>query len=159
MATTVRQRSSAKANEPRRHPFAAKILERAGQIVEEYQIVLWKEEDGWYGRGLELPLTMGDGATPDECVKSTRQALTITVAYLLERQEKPPAAADDGDRVEQVNIRLTRREKMLLEQTAERLGHSGLSDYLRKEMIGSAGRDQTTVSHARLRERSSRRRQ
>ena len=130
MVTTAKPKNSVGKTKPRRGEFSPDILERARKIAAGYEIVLWQEDDGWYGRGLELPLTMGDGKTPTECVKSTREALIVTVAYLIEKGEKPPIPVDDGERVEQVNIRLTRREKLLLEQTATRLGHRGLSDYL-----------------------------
>ena len=84
---------------------------------------------------------MGDGRNPTECVKSTRAALVVTVAYLLEKGKQPPEPADDQQRSEQVNLRLTRREKMLLEQTASRLGHRGVSDYLCASALGQAIND------------------
>ena len=140
MVTTAKPKNSAAKTDPIRRAFSRSILREARQIAESYQLVLSHEPDGWYGRGLELPFSMGDGRNPGECVKSTRNALTITVAYLLEKGERPPRPADDRERSEQVNLRLTRREKLLLEQTASRLGHRGLSNYLRATALGTAGR-------------------
>jgi predicted RNase H-like HicB family nuclease len=138
MATIAKQKNCAEKNDPIDRPFAKTILRQARQIANNYQIVLSHEADGWYGRGLELPLSMGDGRDPAECVKNTWEALVVTVAYLLEKGEQPPQPADDQERTEQINIRLTRREKLLLEQTATRLGHRGVSDYLRASALGRA---------------------
>jgi len=73
-------------------PFDPKILAAAERIAAEYQIVLWREEGRWFGRGLEMPYTFGDGATPDECVASTLEGLVAGVAYLLEKGAQTPAA-------------------------------------------------------------------
>jgi predicted RNase H-like HicB family nuclease len=137
MATIAKPKNSPPKNSPIDRPFAPAILRQARQIADRYQVVVSHEADGWYGRGLELPLTMGDGKNPAECVKNTREALAITVAYLLEKGDHPPEPADDLERSEQVNIRLTRREKLLLEQTARRLGYRGVSDYLRAATLGN----------------------
>src|SRR5437879_4998420 len=88
-------------------PFGPEILDRARQIASRYQIVLWTAEGEYYGRGVELPLSMGDGKTPDECVANTREALVVTVAYLLEKGGVPPSPASEGKRDQQVNVRLT----------------------------------------------------
>ena len=148
MATIAKPKKSAAKNDPVDRPFAPAILRKARQIADRYQVVLSREADGWYGRGLELPLSMGDGRNPSECVKNTRAALAVTVAYLLEKGHQPPEPADDGERSEQVNLRLTRREKLLLEQTASRLGHSGVSDYLRASALGAAGRRATAINRS-----------
>jgi hypothetical protein len=136
MATIAKPRKSAAKNDPVDRAFAPAILRKARRIADGYQVVLSREADGWYGRGLELPLSMGDGRNPSECVKNTRAALVVTVAYLLEKGKQPPEPADDRERSEQVNLRLTRREKLLLEQTARRLGHRDVSDYLRASALG-----------------------
>lgn len=89
-------------------------------------------EDGeYYGRGLELPGAMDDGSTPDECVTHTREAMVAMVAYMLEEGRMPPPPASEGARTEQVNVRLTAEEKLAMEQTAQRKGYRGISDYVR----------------------------
>ncbi len=89
-------------------------------------------EDGeYFGRGLELPTVMSDGKTAEECVKNTREALVVTVAYLLETGKIPPTPASDAMRSMQLNIRLTAMEKAFLEQAAHKGGFRGLSDYVR----------------------------
>ncbi len=57
-----------------------------------------------------MPLVMSDGKTPDACVRATREALTVTVATLLESGQTPPPPASENKRTEQVNVRLTLEE-------------------------------------------------
>ena len=78
-----------------------------------------------------MPLVFGDGATVEACVKDTREAFMVAAATLLELGERPPAPASAGLRTEQVNVRLTAEEKLLLEASAKRKGFSGLSDFIR----------------------------
>ena len=112
-------------------PFDPAVLEKARKIAAEYEIVLWFEDGEWYGRGLELPHTCGDGRTPAACIASVRQGLVVTVATMLEDGERPPAPARTGERTEQVNIRLTASEKALLENRSRAGGFRGISDYVR----------------------------
>jgi len=116
-------------------PFDPEILRRARAVADAYQIVLWTADGEYYGRGVELPGAMGDGITPDECVASTRQAITVAVAAMLEAGEAPPPPASEGARTEQVNIRLTPREKLQLETAATQSGYRGLSEYVRAKAL------------------------
>jgi predicted RNase H-like HicB family nuclease len=127
-----KSKKSAKAID---RPFAADVLAKARKVVDEYQVIVHREEGRWYGRGLEMPLVFGDGATVEACVKDTREALLGAVAYLLEENERPPAPATAGQRTEQVNVRLTAEEKLLLEASAKRKGFSGLSDFIRAAAV------------------------
>jgi hypothetical protein len=43
-------------------------------------------------------------------VRATREALTVTVATLLESGQTPPPPASENKRTEQVNVRLTLEE-------------------------------------------------
>jgi len=112
-------------------PFAPDILRRARKIAESYQIVLHQEDGEYYGRSLELPNVVNDGATPDRCVRATREILTTAIAYMLETGQVPPAPASEKKRTEQVNVRVTAEEKLILEEAAKRKGFRGLSDFLR----------------------------
>lgn len=102
-----------------------------------YQIIIHFEDDEYYGRGLEMPSVMAEGKTPDDCVAATREALTIAVAYLLESGQTPPSPASEGKRSEQVNIRLTAEEKLMLEEAARRKGFRGISDFIRSTSLSS----------------------
>lgn len=112
-------------------------MAEARKLADQYQIVLSFEGGHWYGRGLELPNTFGDGPTVQECVADTREALAASVAYLLEQGETPPAPAREGVRTEQVNVRLTAEEKLQLETSARAKGFKGISDYLRAAALES----------------------
>jgi predicted RNase H-like HicB family nuclease len=112
-------------------PFAADVLAKARETAGRYQIVMQLDEEQWYGRGLEMPNVFGDGSTPEACIRNTREALTAAAAYLIEQGERLPAPAASGRRTEQVNVRLTADEKVLLEASAKRKGFSGLSDFIR----------------------------
>ena len=119
-------------------PFDPEILRRARSIAEKYQIILQYEDGEYYGRALEMPHVMNDGKTPDACVAATRDILTTAVAYLLETNQTPPTPSADNLRTEQINIRLTREEKLLLEQMARRKGFRGVSDYVRAASLTSS---------------------
>jgi predicted RNase H-like HicB family nuclease len=121
-------------------PFAPKVLAEAQKIAEQYQLILSHEDDAWYGRGLELPHVLGDGRTSAECISGTREALVGAVAYLLEQGQRPPTPAREGTRTEQVNVRLTAEEKVVLETTARRKGFKGLSDFIRAAALDAANR-------------------
>jgi predicted RNase H-like HicB family nuclease len=128
MSTSGKSKRESKAID---RPFNAKILVRAKEIAARYQIVIWLEDEAFYGRGLELPLVMSGGKTADECIRNTREALQVAVAYMLEEGERPPAPASDETRSVQLNVRLTASEKVTLEQAAQRQGFRGVSDYVR----------------------------
>jgi predicted RNase H-like HicB family nuclease len=112
-------------------PFDPAILARARVIADRYRIVLEREDDWWYGHGLEMPGAGGDGATVEAAVADTREALVTVVATMLEKGERPPAPASTGRRTEQINVRLTAEERLHLENRSQVQGFRGLSDYVR----------------------------
>jgi predicted RNase H-like HicB family nuclease len=118
-------------------PFSPNVLKEAKGIAQRYQVILSCEEGHWYGRGLELPNVFGDGKTANQCIENTWEALCGAVAYLLEQGQKPPAPAREGTRTQQVNVRLTAEEKVMLETTAKRKGFKGLSDFIRAAAMES----------------------
>jgi len=111
--------------------FDAKILADAEKIAEKYEIIMAFENGEWYGRGLEMPNVFGDGKTPDKCVQNTRKGLISAIAYLLEQGEIVPSPASEGKRTEQVNVRLTKEERIILNASARSQGFHGLADFLR----------------------------
>jgi hypothetical protein len=84
---------------------------------------------------------MNDGKTPDNCVQATRQALTTAVATLLESGQIPPSPASEHKRSEQINIRVTPEEKLLLEEAARSRGFRGIGDYVRSTTLGQTAKD------------------
>ena len=117
--------------------FDNKVLSKARRIAEKYEVILAYEAGEWSGRGLEMPNVFGDGKTPDECIKNTMEGLISTVAHLLERGETVPAPASEGKRTEQVNIRLTAEEKVILSASARSKGFHGLADFIRAKALTS----------------------
>jgi predicted RNase H-like HicB family nuclease len=141
MPTSARSKGSSKKKVDEKaidRPFAPGILRRAKTIAAGYQIIIHQEDGLYFGRGLELTGAMEDGRTPDECVRKTRDVLTTAVAYLLENGETPPAPASENKRTEQVNVRLTAEEKLLLEEAARSKGYRGVSDFVRSASLASA---------------------
>jgi predicted RNase H-like HicB family nuclease len=116
-------------------PFDKAVLKRAGEIVARYKIVLAFEDGEWYGHGLELPGANGDGKTPQAAVADTREAMVAVVAYMLEEGQAPPQPAREGNRTEQINVRVTPEEKAVLESRSRAQGFRGLSDYLRASAL------------------------
>jgi predicted RNase H-like HicB family nuclease len=116
-------------------PFDNAVIQQARALAERYQIVLAFEDGEWYGHAMEMPDVMADGKTPDECVAHTREALAAAVATMLEQGLVPPVAAQQGQRTEQVNIRLTVEEKAFLESTAKASGYRGISDFVRSSAL------------------------
>jgi predicted RNase H-like HicB family nuclease len=131
-------KKSAKSSKAINRPFDPEILEKARKIAESYQIVLHYEDGEYYGRGLEFPSAMNDGKTPDECVAATRDILTTAVAAMLEDGQVPPAPASEQKRTEQVNVRLTTEERLLLEEAAHNKGFRGISDFVRTTSLAQA---------------------
>lgn len=116
--------------------FDAGLLRRARDIAEQYRIIIHHEDGEYYGQALELPGVMNDGKTPAECLDSTIEMVTTTVATLLERGEVPPMPASDERRDEQVNVRLSKLERLTFEEAARSRGFRGLSDFMRSAALG-----------------------
>ncbi len=128
---SARLKKSSLRMKKRDRPCSADVLAQGRKRAAEFQVILQREAGHWYGRGLEMPHVFGDGKTPEACVENTREALVGAVCYLIETGKAPPAAATDGRRTEQVNVRLSVEEKLVLESTAKRKGFQGISDFLR----------------------------
>ena len=132
------RKSSANPEAAIDRPFDPAILRQARRIAEHYQVVLWREDGEWYGRGVELPLSMNDGKTAQACLANTRESFVTTIAVMLEQGKVPPPPASNNVRSEQMNIRLTAEEKLALEAVAKRRGFEGVSDFVRTTALAAA---------------------
>ncbi|MBN1361517.1 MAG: type II toxin-antitoxin system HicB family antitoxin [Sedimentisphaerales bacterium] len=113
-------------------PFERSVLRKAKQLAGEYRMTLERNEKlGFIGSSVELPTVFADGTTPEACYQATEEALTVAVATMLECGQTPPQPVSARKRTEQVNVRLTAEEKMLLSNAASSLGFKGISDFLR----------------------------
>lgn len=133
-STSARSRSSSAKVD---RPFDPTLLDRARLIAEQYRIVLRREGGDYYGQALELPGAMNDGKTPAECLENTIDIVTTTLATMLERGEIPPLPTSDERRDEQVNVRLSKLEKLTFEEAARSRGFRGLSDFMRAATMRS----------------------
>lgn len=123
---------------PLDRPFAPSVLRQARELAYQYRLILEPSDDlGFMGTSIEMPLVLGDGKTPDACVRETREALVSAIATMIENGEAPPAPSSEELRTEQVNIRLTPREKLLLEEAARSKGFRGVSDFVRTTTLTS----------------------
>ena len=134
MVTSAKSKSSPDSKALDR-PFAKRLLAEAQALAGQYKIILEFQDGDWYGCGLEMPTAFGDGKTPQAAVADTRKALILAVAYMLEKGATPPTPAREGHRSVQVNVRLTPREKAVLESKAHVKGFRGLSDYIRTAVL------------------------
>jgi predicted RNase H-like HicB family nuclease len=137
MPTSAKSKSSPEKKALDR-PFDKAIWKKAQALAGAYKIVLEFEDGDWFGSGLELPSAFGDGKTPQSAVADTRQALTLAVAYMLEKGRTPPPPAREGYRSAQVNIRLSPHEKAVLESKAQARGFRGVSDYIRTVVLAES---------------------
>ena len=133
-STSAKSKNKSKAID---RPFDPTILRRAREIAETYQIIIHFEDGEYFGRALEFPGAMNDGKTPAECVEKTIDIVTTGVACMLEEGQIPPLPASDERRDEQVNIRLSKMEKAVFEETARSRGYRGLADFMRAATYAS----------------------
>ena len=118
-------------------PFAPEILKRARQLAERYRFVIHQENGEYYGQALELPNAINDGKTPSECLENTIGIVVTTLAVMLEQGQIPPLPSSEERRDEQVNVRLSRLEKLTFEEAARSRGFRGLSDFMRAATLSS----------------------
>lgn len=129
--------SASRTIEPIDRPFDSKIIEKAEHLARLYGMTLRYDPETrrYLGEGLELPLVMGLGRTPDECVTTTRELMVTALAVMLEKGQTPPRPARDNARTEQINIRLSVAEKLRLERQSRSLGFRGVADFVRATVL------------------------
>jgi predicted RNase H-like HicB family nuclease len=121
--------------------FDEKLLQRGRELASQYSILFRpSEQHGFSATCLEFPTVFVHGKTVAQCDKKAREALAIGVAVMLEQGDTPPLPASDERRDQQVNIRLTSEEKLLLEDSARRRGYRGLSDFMRAAAMSQTRR-------------------
>lgn len=117
-------------------PFSTPISHKAEKIASDYRIILEKNARlGYIGSSIELPGVFADAKTPEKCYQAIEQALTITVATMLENGQTPPLPASDEKRTVQVNVRLTAEERLLILNAANSSGFKGISDFIRSTAL------------------------
>lgn len=134
-----RKSKSSRKLDPAR-PFDQAIWAKAEAIARRYQVVTWYDEDekAYFGRSVEIPECISHGDTPAERDAMVLESMALNVATMLEQGQRPPVAARDQVRTEQVNLRLSRAEKHLIEEAAHAEGFRGIADYLRVKVLSLA---------------------
>ena len=128
-------KSEAKSEELNR-PFKQSVLRKAKNIVDDYRIILERNDRlGLIGSSVELPTVFADAKTPDKCYQATQEALMVAVATMIECGQRPPQPSSANRRTEQVNVRLTCEEKLFLANAATNLGFKGISDFIRNTAL------------------------
>lgn len=116
--------------------FGESVLIEARRFSDAYRVIIEKNDDlGFIGSSVELPTVFADGKTQEECLKAIEQALAGAVATMIIDGRKPPQPSTAKKRSEQINIRLTSYEKLLLTNKAADLGFKGISDLIRTTII------------------------
>lgn len=120
-------------------PFDPALRRKAAALASQYRIVIEADpEVGFLGTSQELPGVFADGPSPAECFNQTLEALTATVATMLEAGQTPPAPLAQQARTTQLNVRLSRQERATLESAARRQGFRGVSDFVRNSALNQA---------------------
>lgn len=121
-----------------RRPIDPAVRRKARQIAEGYTILLQPDEElGHIGSALEMPSVFADGSTAEECVAATRRAIVLAVASMIECKQTPPSPATTKKRASQINVRVTSREKLVLQEAARRRGYKGVGDFVRATALAS----------------------
>lgn len=112
--------------------FDKQVLERARKIAGSYTFVIERDPTlGYVGWTREMPGVLADGPSVESCARAAVFAVETAVAAMIEQGETPPVSSAREKRTEQVNLRLTRSEKVLLSQESTRRGFRGLADFVR----------------------------
>ena len=120
-----------------RRPFDPKHLAIARELATQYKLVIEHDPDSkcYIGRTIELPSTYGEGATVESCVRDTIKATIASICTMLEMGKRPPSPSREGTRDQQLNVRLSSDEKLVLEAAAERDGFRSVSDFVRSAAL------------------------
>jgi predicted RNase H-like HicB family nuclease len=127
-------RKSASSN-----PFAPKLWKEAERLARKYQVLTWydEEESAYFGQCMEIPGCISYGDTPAERDRMVLESMTLSVADSMEHGEPVPAPLSECARTTQINIRLSRKEKLILEHAAKAHGYHGVSDYVRAKAMSA----------------------
>ena len=114
-------------------------LRRAEKIVDSYKIVIEPTGTlGYVGSAVEMPTGFGSGTTREECLRETRDILRVLVATMIDLGGAPPRSGARQRRTAQVNVRVSRTEKDLMQKAAAHLGFKGIGDFMRTKTMEAA---------------------
>jgi predicted RNase H-like HicB family nuclease len=115
------------------------MLAEGRRLAKQYRLLIEPDSEvGYVGSAVEMPMVFGEGTTTNACIEDTLDALANTIAVMLALGERPPSSASEDRREVQVNIRLTAKEKIIIDELARRAGFRSISDYLRTSGLRQA---------------------
>ncbi len=130
-----RRKRTAKGPAPVRASDPA-VIDRARRMAAKYRLVLEPDASGGFkAHAIEMPRASGAGRTADKCVDNTRAAIVSAVVKMLVKGDAPPLPAGETRRVEQINIRVSPEDRILLEEAARQQGCRSVADYVRRVSI------------------------
>ena len=125
-----------KKSEPKAFRASEASLAAAREAMRGYTFLIEPDDEvAFAGSALEMPTVTADGATRRECVENLEFALETVLATLAEDGQPLPDPVSSATRTEQVNVRLTAREKQMLLLESNRHGYRGISDLVRSRLL------------------------
>lgn len=111
----------------------------AHKHIEKFVRVIKPDAPGFLAYSLEMPGIIGRGRTAVSAIEQLNALLAHAVAMLLADGQTPPAPASDR-KLEQINVRITAEEKLLLRELIQR-AQPGLSasDFVRAALRSRLG--------------------
>ncbi|MDX2148216.1 MAG: DUF1778 domain-containing protein [Planctomycetota bacterium] len=109
---------------------------RAKELVSQYNFEFKLRGDTFIGFTRELPGVTGLGKSFEQCRDATMEAQVATVAALLRKGLAVPEAGENKS--EQLNLRLTREDKDVLQLAAGKGGYRSVSEFVRKAALEAA---------------------
>lgn len=101
------------------------------EIAEQYEFIIGREEGEYVAHSVEMWPNVGSGKTVDAAIAECKENVAMCAAAMIADGEEPPRPASEGLRTAQINIRVSSREKALMETKAKAGGFNGVADYVR----------------------------
>ncbi len=72
-------------------PFDKELFKKASDLAQKYLILMEKHNRlGYVGSCVEMPTVFFDGKTEEQCEKSGREAIAVTIATMMELGRELP---------------------------------------------------------------------
>lgn len=111
------------------------VRKRATNLVQQYSIVMTTSVDNLYHvRFAEFAEISVSGTDIETCIVNLRDAGVTHVLQLLRDDKNVPRPLQNLTRREQVNVRLTSEEKVVIASAARKRGKR-ISDYMRARAL------------------------
>ncbi|MFN0130919.1 MAG: type II toxin-antitoxin system HicB family antitoxin [Phycisphaerales bacterium] len=134
--TSAKSSAGRRPRELRPGDLTPQTLERAALWVDGYRFVTERTDDGTFmAHSIELPAVVAMGDSPEAALHAAIEAQRLAVALMLHDRVHPPLPTGSGKRDQQVNVRMSAQERLLMDAAAKASGFSTIADYLRTAAI------------------------